>query len=243
MTKNRKNGGETPRYTTVLFDADNTLFDFDAAEDYALKTSMARRGIAFSEERKEQYLAINRPLWQAFYEGKVEQKWMMVERFRRFSELLGVKTDPAAWDEEYLGLLGECSVLIDGAEELLRALKGHCTLALATNGETEVQKKRLANSSINGLFDGVFISKELGMKKPEKEYFDHILHALKAKPEAALMVGDNLTADILGAINTGIDSVLYSPEVEKMEIPAGMEPTYKARKLAEIEEIVWRGKE
>lgn len=228
------------RYRAVLFDADNTLFDFDAAEEYALKTSMERRGIAFNQERKERYLAINRPLWDAFYKGEVEQNWMMVERFRRFSELLCVETDPAEWDREYLGLLGECSVLIDGAEELLRALKGKCVLALATNGETEVQKKRLANSGIQGLFDGVFISKEIGMKKPQKEYFHHILKELDVSPKETLMVGDNLLADIQGAINAGIDCALYSPDADEMEIPRELEPTYRVKELGEIEKIIWR---
>lgn len=228
-----------PRYPVVLFDADNTLFDFDAAEDFALRTTMERRGLAYSEERKAQYLAINRPLWDRFYAGEVEQKWLMVERFRLFAELLGAETDPVGWDDEYLELLSESAVLIEGAEALLRGLKPYCTLALATNGETHVQKKRLAKSSISDCFDGVFISKELGMKKPEKEYFHHILKELNAAPQTALMVGDNLMADILGAQNSGMDSVFYSPEADKMKFPEGIAPTYTATKLAQIEKIVW----
>lgn len=239
VTKTIENKGKRSKYAGILFDADNTLFDFDAAEDFALRTTMERRNIPWSEVTKNQYLAINRPLWDAFYQGKVEQKWLMVERFRRFSELLGVETDPKAWDEEYLELLGESSVLIDGAEELLRELKPHFVLVLATNGETEVQKKRLGKSSINGLFDGVFISKELGMKKPEKAYFHHILKELRLAPEETLMVGDNLLADIQGAINAGIDSVLYSPDIGKMEILAGLEPTYRVGRLEKIKDIVW----
>lgn len=241
MTKTAENGEKRPKYSLILFDADNTLFDFDAAEEQALRVSMERRGLKFSQERKEEYLKINRPLWDALYRGEVEQKWLMVERFRRFSELLGAEIDPVSWDNEYLELLGECAALVPGAEELLRALRPVCKLALATNGETHVQKKRLANSSINDCFDGIFISKELGMKKPEKEYFFHILDKMQAKPEDTLMVGDNVLADIQGAINSGIDSVLYSPEIEKIKVPEGLEPTYRVGDLSQIRDIVWGG--
>lgn len=239
MTKNKEKNGKMPKYKAVLFDIDNTLFDFDAAEDYALKTSMARRGIAYSEERKGHYLAINRPLWEGFHQGKVDQNWLMVERFRMFGGLYGVEPDPEEWNREYLALLGESSVLTEGAEELLRALRGHCLLAIATNGETAVQKKRLAASPVAGWFDGVFISKEMGLKKPDKAYFDRILETLGVENTQALMVGDNLMADILGANNAEMDSAFFAPDADRVEIPAGVRPTYKITKLQQIKTIIW----
>ena len=73
-----------PRFDYVLLDADNTLFDFDRAEHEALKRAMTERGYEFTEEAESLYLSINRALWAAFDRGEVEQKWLVVERFRRF---------------------------------------------------------------------------------------------------------------------------------------------------------------
>lgn len=222
------------RYQTVLLDADNTLFDFNAAEEQALRRSMERRGLAFSRERLGRYTAINRELWDAFHRGQVEQEWLSVERFRRFGALLGWTGDPAAWDAEYLDFLGDCGALLPGALELLEALKPHCRLGLATNGLRAVQRKRLAGSPAAPYFDGVFISQEMGVGKPEAVYFQRILEALEARPETTLMVGDDLLSDIQGAINAGLDCVWYSPRGEDSPLP-----TYRVRELKEIKELVF----
>lgn len=222
------------RYQTVLLDADNTLFDFDAAEEQALRRSMESRGLAFSRERLGQYTAINRELWDAFHRGEVEQEWLSVERFRRFGALLGCQADPVAWDRDYLDKLGDCGALLPGALELLEALKPYCRLGLATNGLQAVQRKRLAGSPAAPYFDGVFISQEMGVGKPEAVYFQRILEALDARPESTLMVGDDLLSDIQGAINAGLDCAWYSPRGADSPLP-----TYRVRELKEIKDLVF----
>lgn len=222
------------RYQTVLLDADNTLFDFNAAEEQALRRSMEARGLAFSRARLAEYTAINRGLWDAFHRGEVEQEWLSVERFRRFGAALGCQADPAAWDRDYLDKLGDCGALLPGALELLAALKPYCRLGLATNGLQAVQRKRLAGSAIAPYFDGVFISQEMGVGKPEAVYFQRVLEALDARPETTLMVGDDLLSDIQGAINAGIDCAWYSPHG-----PDSPLPTYRVRELSEIEDLVF----
>lgn len=221
------------RYETVLLDADNTLFDFNAAEEQALRRSMERRGLAFSRERLEQYTAINRELWDAFHRGEVEQEWLKTERFRRFGALLGWTGDPAAWDAEYLDFLGDCGTLLPGALELLEALKPHCRLGLATNGLQAVQRKRLAGNPVAPYFDGVFISQEMGVGKPHKDYFRQVLSALDARAETAVMVGDDLLSDIQGAINAGLDSIWYSRKGEESPLP-----TYRVTRLEDVAKIV-----
>ena len=78
-----------PRYDTVLLDADNTLFDFDAAEHAALRRALEERGYPFTPETEALYLDINRPLWAAFDRGEVTQDFLVVERFRLLVERLG----------------------------------------------------------------------------------------------------------------------------------------------------------
>ena len=224
------------RYETVLFDADNTLLDFNAAEEQALRRSMEARGLEFTPQRLEQYTAINRELWDAYHRGEVEQGWLKGERFRRFGAALGWSGDPEEWDRDYLDKLGDCGALLPGAVELLERLKPRCRLGLATNGLRAVQRKRLADNPITPYFDGIFISQEMGVGKPEKAYFEKVLAALGADRETTLMVGDDLLSDIQGAINAGLDCVWYSPSGAESPLP-----TYRVRRLEEVAGIVWGG--
>lgn len=221
------------RYETVLFDADNTLMDFDAAEEQALRRTMEARGLNFSRERLERYASINRSLWDAFHRGEVEQDWLSAERFRRFGAELGCQADPEVWDREYLDALGDCGALKPGAVELLARLKPHCRIGLATNGLQMVQRRRLAGNPIAPYLDGVFISQEMGVGKPERAYFDQVLKALGARAETAVMVGDDLLSDIQGAINAGIDSIWYSPHGGESPLP-----TYRVERLEDVADIV-----
>lgn len=223
-------------YKTVLLDADNTLFDFDEAERQALESTLRARGVVPTEEIRARYLAINRPLWEALHRREVSQDWLVVERFRLLGKELGVRCDPAEWNREYLEALGTCPALLPGAEALLEALAPHCVLALATNGVAKVQRARLENSPITAFFQDIFISQEIGVAKPDKEFFTYILTALKADARDTVMIGDTLSSDIQGAINAGLDSIWYSRNKEKSELP-----TYRVTTLEEIPELVLRG--
>lgn len=221
------------RYKTVLLDADGTLLDFEATERQALRRSMEARGISFDQGVLQTYLGINVPLWAAHYRGELTRERLMVKRFEDFSAAVGLRADPEEWNREYLRLLGNCGDVLPGAVELLAALKPHCTLALATNGLADIQRRRLKDNPIAPYLDAVFISEEMGVGKPDKEYFRQVLTALNADPAATVMVGDDLNSDIQGAINAGLDSIWYSPNGGK-----DPRPTYQADSLDKVAKII-----
>ncbi len=221
------------RYKTVLIDADNTLLDFDAAETQALRRTMEARGLDFTPERHAAYVRINRELWDAAHRGEVDRDYITGQRFRRFGESLGWSGDADAWDREYLDALGDCGTLLPGALELLKALKPYCAIGLATNGLQKVQRKRLAGNPIAPYLDGVFISQEMGVGKPQAAYFQKVLEALNAEIETTVMVGDDLLSDIQGAINAGLDSIWYSRNGAESPLP-----TYRVTGLAAVAQIV-----
>lgn len=221
------------RYKTVLLDADGTLLDFEATERQALRRSMEERGISFDDGVMQTYLSINVPLWAAHHRGEISREELMIRRFGDFAKALGVEADAAEWNKTYLRYLGDCGDVLPGAQELLKALKPHCTLALATNGLSDIQRRRLKDNPITPYLDAIFISEEMGVGKPEKSYFDQVLTALNADPAATVMVGDDLNSDIQGAINAGIDSIWYSRSEER-----DGRPTYRANSLAQVAEII-----
>lgn len=180
-----------PRYDTVLLDADNTLFDFDAAEHAALRRALEERGYPFTPETEALYLDINRPLWAAFDRGEVTQDFLVVERFRLLVERLGGSDDPVSFNRDYLTYLGEGNQLLPGAEDLCRDLRAAgCRLALATNGVARVQHARLDASPLKPYFSAVIISQEVGAQKPQPAFFQAALEALGVLDKArCVMVG------------------------------------------------------
>lgn len=202
-----------PRYDIVLLDADNTLFDFDAAELQALRQTLERYGHSPTRETETLYLRINRTLWAAFDRGEVTQEVLVVERFRRLLTALGGEQDPTGMNRDYLAALARCSILLPGAEDFCHTLvQSGCRLALATNGVASVQWGRLKASPLSPLLEAVFISEELGAQKPQPVFFDRVFAALNVTDRSrSAIVGDGLRSDILGGRNAGIDTIWYNP--------------------------------
>lgn len=226
------------RYDFVLLDADNTLFDFDRAEHEALKRALEERGYPFNGDTEALYLSINRALWEAFDRGEAEQKWLVVERFRRLDAALGGSNDPEAFNADYLTYLGQGAYLLPGALELCRALKeAGCTLAIATNGVARVQHARMDACPLAGLIDGLFISEELGAQKPLPGFFQPMLERLGVTDKArCLMVGDNLGSDILGGLNAGLPTVWYNPHNKPNH--THIRPTFTAGDYKELKDLI-----
>ena len=218
-------------YRWLLMDADNTIFDFDAASDQSLKSLFARHGLPADPALEAAYHAINTAIWAEHDKGLIALDDLVVERFRRFFQTQGIQGDPAAWNKEYLDGLADCWTLLDGAAELVLALSQRYTLALVTNGVEYVQRRRLADSGLEPLFGGrLFISGSMGCKKPERAFFEKVLAELGVddQRDRVLVIGDGLSSDITGALNAGLDCVWYDP---KGADPRGLEPTYTVNSL------------
>jgi len=226
------------RFDYVLLDADNTLFDFDRAEHEARKRAMTERGYEFTEEAEQRYLSINRALWAAFDRGEVEQKWLVVERFRRFDAELGGSHDPAAFNADYLTYLGQSSILFPGALEFCRDLyEAGCTLAIATNGVARVQHARMDACPIAPYISHLFISEELKAQKPQPEFFTSALEQMGITDKSrCVMAGDNLRSDVLGGLNAGLTSVWYNPH--NLPNSTDIVPSYTVSNYDALKELI-----
>ena len=226
------------RYPFVLLDADNTLYDFDAAEHKALCKVLSEHGYTPDADTLKIYLDINNALWDAFARGEVEQDFLLVERFRRFEEVMGGSHDPVRFNADYVNALGSNADLIPGALEFCGHLaEMGCTLAIVTNGAAVAQHGRYMASGLGEHISDLFISQELGVNKPNPLFFDHVCRNLGIEDRSqAVVVGDSLASDILGGNQAGIDTVWYNPHNVLLNGPA--RPTYTARGFAAIEAII-----
>lgn len=196
------------KYTTILFDADDTLLDFNKDETQALTNIMQKYGIETSDENIKTYKEVNVSLWKALERGEIDKPTLKKIRFTLFFEKIGFVTDEDHFkiNEEYLANLSNGGNLLPGSKELIESLKSQgYDLYIVTNGIENTQKRRLTKAGILPCFTEIFVSEAIGHQKPKKEYFDYVLSRIKEKDIGrVLLVGDSLTSDIKGAADAGI---------------------------------------
>ncbi|MBP3321643.1 MAG: YjjG family noncanonical pyrimidine nucleotidase [Clostridia bacterium] len=201
------------KYSILLFDADDTLFDFGACERIAFKETMADFGIFVDETMAKRYAEINDACWKRFERRDLEKKELVVLRFALFLQEYGKKGDPAAINARYIEALSRQVILLEGARELLETLKGKVRMFIITNGTYAVQTGRFARSGLLPYFEEVFISEKMGTQKPEKRFFQMVEEAIDGfEKEKALVIGDSLTSDMAGAYAYGLDRLWFNPK-------------------------------
>lgn len=206
-------------YTTLLFDVDNTLLDFDASEKEAFNSLLLHFGMDPEDRLLRDYHQINRSCWELFEEGKMEKEEVLLRRFELFFSRHNCQADGKEAELFYRERLGDSAILIPGALELCRDLSRRYDLYIVTNGVADTQHKRLESSGLNPYFKSVFVSEEAGSPKPKKEFFDYCFEQMRRlgvkRPEERtqemLLIGDSLTSDMRGGENAGIDTCWYNP--------------------------------
>lgn len=196
------------KYTTLLFDADETLLDFGKDETEALSRILDECGIEKSEENISTYKEINQGLWKALEKGEIDKPGLKKVRFRMFFDKIGyiADEDPFIINERYLSYLGEGGNLLAGAKELISELhESGYDLYIVTNGIEKTQRKRLTKAGILPYFTELFVSEAVGYQKPRREYFNYVLSHIKENDKSkVLLIGDSLTSDIKGAVGADI---------------------------------------
>lgn len=226
------------RYDVILWDADDTLLDFQRSEASALERAFTEYDLPLTEEIRRGYLEINHGLWKALERGEVTKQQVLDQRFQRTFSRFGL-TAPrdGSFERTYQRMLGEGAFLLPDAESVLRALSGRCRQAIVTNGVTATQRNRLRLCGLDRIMDDVFISEQLGAAKPQRAFFDAVFERLGQPPrERVLIVGDSLTSDMRGGEVAGVDRCWFNPH--GVENASGVEVTWEIRRLPELLAIV-----
>ncbi|KGT95226.1 dUMP phosphatase [Erwinia typographi] len=217
----------------ILFDADDTLFHFDAFA--GLQRLFQQYEVTFTAADYDDYQAINKPLWVDYQNGAITALQLQHQRFESWAEKLEVT--PLDLNDGYLAAMAQVCTPLAGAVSLLNALKGKVKMGIITNGFTALQQARLERTGLLGYFDLLVISEQVGHAKPHPAIFDYALSQMGNPPrERVLMVGDNPDSDILGGINAGLATCWLN--VQQRPLPEGIQPDWQVNSLQQLEVIL-----
>ena len=227
--------------TTLLWDIDGTVLDFLAAEKAAIRTLFGELRLGeCTDEMIARYSAINKKYWRLLEDGKMTKPEILIGRFHEFFAGEGIVTDADYFNRTYQVCLGDTVVFIDRADELLRRLQADGVRQYAvTNGTRVAQRKKLTNANLWEVFDGVFISDEIGAEKPSPAFFDYVFSKIgEVERNRVLIVGDSLSGDMRGGIAAGIHTCWYNPKGDKL--PDGMRVDAEIKDLWEVQALLAR---
>jgi putative hydrolase of the HAD superfamily len=229
-------------YKDLFFDLDHTIWDFELNSketlwDLHLKYELEAKGIHDFDVFYSQYSVHNHRLWDRYTKGFIKQEELRWKRI--YLSLLDYKIADEALAKEmshdYLDILPTKKNLFPYTIEILEYLKRKAyKMHLITNGFESVQFKKIENSKLSPYFIEVITSEASNSLKPHKEIFEYALQKSNAILSESIMIGDNESADIQGAINIGMDSVFVNHINAVPTVPA----TFTITHLKELENIL-----
>ena len=232
-----KGRDQLPRYDLILIDADDTLLDFEQSQRFALFSMLGEIDVHADEDILDVYDKINAGYWRKLERGEISKQALIVRRFDDLLTHLGVLGDSKVMNERFIHYFAQTNFLIPHALETLAALSPHCTIAIATNGIAFSQRKRIGSSPIAPHISYLITSEEAEAAKPDTRFYDYAFSVCgNFDKSRTLMVGDSLTADMLGGMNYGIDTCWYNPN--GLTAPPEFEITYTISALDELVNIL-----
>ncbi|MDQ2753384.1 MAG: YjjG family noncanonical pyrimidine nucleotidase [Bacteroidota bacterium] len=230
-------------YRHLFFDLDHTLWDFEtnAKEtlyDLHLSNHLEQKGVYNFDSFFNQYSYHNNKLWDRYTKGFIKQEelrwkrmWLALLDFKIADEALAKKLGG-----EFLEILPFKQNLFPYTIEILTYLKNkNYGMHLITNGFDAVQHSKLASSKLTQFFTEVITSESSNSLKPNREIFEFAMQRCNATSTECIMIGDNLDADIAGAMNVGLDTVFVNHLC--IDFDDYIEPTYTIHHLQELEDI------
>jgi len=209
----------------IFFDLDHTLWDFETNSNKTFAYIFERNGVRINfNDFMEVYQPINFRYWKLFREDKVSKADLRYGRLREAFDAIGFDTNDEmihVLSEEYITYLADHNALFENALHVLDYLKPQYSMHIITNGFEEVQHRKLQNSNLLPFFDQVITSEKVGVKKPNPAIFEYAMELTGAGAHESVMIGDNFEADILGAMNVGMQAIFckFNGEIAKKEVP------------------------
>jgi putative hydrolase of the HAD superfamily len=209
----------------IFFDLDHTLWDFETNSNKTFSYIFERNKLQLNFDAFiEVYQPINFRYWKLFREDKVNKADLRYGRLREAFDAIGYEVNDEMihlLSEEYITFLADHKALFDNALDILDYLKPQYSMHIITNGFEEVQIRKLRNSNLSPFFDQVITSEKVGVKKPNPVIFEYALEITGADAHESVMIGDNFEADIIGAMEVGMQAIFckFNGEIATRQVP------------------------
>ena len=205
--------------TDLFFDLDHTLWDFEKNSALTFDQLLIDYQIPVRLEHfLKVYVPLNLEYWKAFREQRMDKETLRYRRIKDTFDQLKISIDDDmvfTLADAYIQNLPEHNHLFPGAIEVLDKLKERYSLHIITNGFREVQHFKMRNAGLTPYFSTVTDSESVGVKKPNPLIFQKALSDASCNPTSSVMIGDSYEADILGALQVGMNAIHFMPLVKK----------------------------
>lgn len=204
----------------VLFDLDQTLLDRTASLKRFLSWQVNALPLVTNSKKQEFIqcfieLDANGTVWKDVVYRRLIQKFKISE----FTEQQLLTS--------YIQDFNQFCVAFAGVNTVVQTLfEAGYALGLISNGKTPFQENNFQALGLNRYFSSVIISEAVGLRKPQAEIFQLACQQLKVSPEQCIMIGDNEIADIQGAKNLGMQTILFDPDQKMSSTQAGHRVQY-----------------
>ena len=216
-------------YEILLLDLDDTILDFKKAEYVGIRKTLKDAGIEPTDAVCARYSQINDMHWKMLERGEITRDQVLYGRFEMLFRELGVEGDAKSTALAYMDNMSAGHYFLPGAEETVKALSGKYRLFIVSNGTASAQERRLKSADLPRWFEKVFISQNVGVNKPAKEFFDRCFAQIPDfDPAKTMIVGDSLSSDIRGGKNAGIATCWVNP---RHASPGDLQPDYEIEAL------------
>lgn len=221
----------------ILLDLDNTLIDFNECARHSIMNIFEELGFDYTEKVFETFICENVKIWKRLEDGEITKAELRANRWNIILGKLGIDYDGTIIEEKFENGVAQGAYAVEGAYELLDYLYPKYELYIVSNGFRFVQESRLKIGGFRKYFKDIFLSEDIGIQKPAKEFFDYCFEKLdNPDKENVILIGDSLSADITGGLSYEIDCIWFNKNGD--ESPYNIKPTYTVGRLKDIEKIL-----
>ena len=191
----------------ILFDTDNTLYDYQPAHNAAMEAVSIKVTHTLSIPHKDFEFA--------FSEARNQIKGLLGETasshnrllyFQRMLEIMGLGSQVLLaldFEQTYWRTFLNKAVLFENVKELLEDIRLlSIPTAIVTDLTAQIQFRKIVYFGLDHYFDYIITSEEVGYDKPNEAPFKIAIDKMKPKGSTIWMVGDNPLNDIKGAKNS-----------------------------------------
>ncbi|MFD4873998.1 HAD family hydrolase [Streptomyces sp. NPDC058420] len=195
----------------VVWDVDDTLFDYTGADRAAMREHLLAEGLADGPagltEALERWREATELHWARFSAGEVSFEGQRLDRVRLFLGRELTDTEAEDWFQRYKAHYETAWSLFPDVLPVLDALAATHRHAVLSNSSLTVQDRKLRTLGVYDRFEAVLCAAELGVSKPEAGAFLAACEALELPPHEVAYVGDHPEIDWRGAADAGLLSV------------------------------------